>query len=261
MVVCSGLAGRGQADTVTAKLGKPVTADLVGITYGTKSGHGYAGVIPWSNATYSPSNSPYASSIGTSFYSFCVDLGHNIFVGSSYTYTILNTGSNSGNLDSLGGISLLSGSAQTGAVNSLGKLYSIYYNSWVSGSANSLLPTYSANDTAAAFQIAIWDIIYGMNGYTVSSGTPKTLGSTMVSSLTQSKYNSVTPTTLLGLQGVKINGKDSAQDQALLPLFAGSPPGGPSTPLPNAFVSGVVLLGTLCGVNLWKIQADKRKQV
>jgi hypothetical protein len=133
-------APRATAETITMTLdtaGNPVTYNPYGGAATTVGG----GPFHWTQKA--PINSNYTANPIT----YCIDLDDGISKGSTYTYTVQS------NL----ALAPTIGTAATGAA--VTELFDRYYNSSLTNSA-----------TAAAFQLALWDLIYDGSTRSLASG-------------------------------------------------------------------------------------------
>ena len=209
----------------------------------------YVGQINW---TVAGSTSPMFTA-GQSASTYCIQGLQDVFTGGTYTYDIVNL--NSPGLPSGGPDA---GVLDTTAASQIQGLADTYFP--VAGTANG---GYTANETAAAFQLAIWEIEYdgGQGGeafpqvanynYFAQGNLMATGGTsegTDAINLANVWLNNFSPA-----QGVSSFAlvSDGAQDQLVF-----QPGGGtfqvPSAPLPAAFPGGVALLGGLFGARKLK---------
>jgi hypothetical protein len=136
------IAGRAHAASVTATLDDTRPARVVGLNYnGAYLGIGYAGTLNWHVTADDGAGLP------GSFSSYCIDLLQDVYVGHSYTFTLTDVEHTSdpqwptrptgaGGLDAV-------------HAGYLGNLY-----------ASQLDTVGTDADRAAAFQIALWEILY-----------------------------------------------------------------------------------------------------
>jgi hypothetical protein len=122
---------------------------------------GYAGVLNWVDQSTLP-NTDYAT--------FCIDINHSVSTGTSYpSYSVsgapVSTTAN-------GGDSLLN-------ANLVGAIYYLW---------NNYLPTTLTNQTAAQFQIALWDVIYDYNTST-AQGTVGAINNNLTVSTPSNGYS------------------------------------------------------------------------
>jgi hypothetical protein len=105
----------------------------------------YPGVVNWK---LDSSNASWASSLGNSFQTFCIELTQDISPGGTYTYSLVNLAD-----APKPGTSQTGGSGGMGQAkaNAIGALWAADYGS-IAGP--------NADTNAAAFQLAIWKIEY-----------------------------------------------------------------------------------------------------
>ena len=209
----------------------------------------YVGTINW---TVAGSTSPmYTAGQATSTY--CIQALQDVYTGGTYTFDIVN-------LNSPG---LPSGGPDAGVLDTTAA-------SQIQGLANAYFPDaglafggFTANETAAAFQLAIWEIEYdgGQGGEAfpqVANYNYFAQGNLMATGATSEGTDAITLANswlnnFSAAQGVNSFAlvSDGAQDQ-----LAFQPGGGtfqvPSAPLPAAFPGGVALLSGLFGARKFK---------
>ncbi len=209
----------------------------------------YVGQINWS---VTGSTSPMYT-VGQQTSTYCIQALQDVVTGGNYTF----------NIESLNSVGLPSGGSDAGVLDSTAALQ-------IQGFANAFFPDagtavggFTANETAAAFQLGIWEIEYdgGQGGevfpqaanynYFAQGNLMATGGTsegTDAINLANTWLNSFSPA-----QGVDSFAlvSDGAQDQLVF-----QPGGGtfqvPSAPLPAAFPGGVALLSGLFGARKLK---------
>jgi hypothetical protein len=248
LAVAAGCAGvtSARADTVTGSTLSPLPADQLGIKLngiqGIPNGSEtvYAGAINWSRSSstgtvggFETYNSAGAGTVGTAtFTSFCIDIVQDVYVpGGPYTYNVVDP--TAAPIESPGSYNLIT-SAEKYQLQAL-------WGDYISTAMKTA-------DGQAAFQIAIWDIVFGTNKTSVtdtSSAFSVYNASSNVTSLantwlTQSLTDSTNPATFANLLALT---STSAQDQLVSTGGGlGSPPS-VSVPLPMAAQGGIALLG------------------
>lgn len=248
------MASAANADSVTLALPGSITnAVNPGVegglnlnVQGTQMNGAYVGQINWAvSASTSPLFTP-----GHSASTYCIQAMQDVYTGSSYTYNIVG-------LDSTG---LPLGGSDAGVLDSVAAhqiqgFSDTYFP--VAGTANG---GFTANETAAAFQLAIWEIEYdgGQGGEAFpqggsynyfAQGNFKAAGNTegtAAITLANGWLNNFT--TANGVNSFALI-SSSAQDQLVFQPGGGTPP---SVPLPAAFPGGVALLGGLFGARKLK---------
>ncbi|HEY1687146.1 MAG TPA: hypothetical protein VGG19_20465 [Tepidisphaeraceae bacterium] len=132
----------------------------------------FAGQANWSKASGTDSTGNLLALMPTSFTSngtfssYCLDLTQSVFIYQTVTFTGLT--------DSLAAEPMIEPSSQYGGMGSTmaTAVLNLYANEYAAVSAGNQAIQYDANpsdtdsdvnDQAAAFQIALWDIIYGIN--------------------------------------------------------------------------------------------------
>ncbi|HUO10262.1 MAG TPA: hypothetical protein VM008_18290 [Phycisphaerae bacterium] len=208
----------------------------------------YVGQINW---TVAGSTSP-AYNVGDSLSTYCIQGLQDVYTGSTYTYNIVP-------LNSTG---LPLGGGDAGILDSLAAMQ-------IQGLANQYFPVagsasgnFTANQTAAAFQLAVWEIEYdgGLGAESFPQGSSFnyfsqgnltanandsdgvaaiSLANTWLNNFTASE--SVTSLALVS---------DGAQDQLVFQPGGGSTP--PAAPLPAAFPAGAALLAGMFGARKLK---------
>jgi hypothetical protein len=246
------------------------TGTLGSATFSNYTGAGYAGLINWNNASGTDTTGNLLASMPGSFAAngtfstYCIDITQDIGIGGTYPFTGLTT-----NLTDTPVIAPAAGYSGMGSATAqaIDNLYFDEYNIVTAGGsaiqydANASHTDSNSNDQSAAFQIAIWDIIYGINA------TPGTIDVTSNSNRfwVDNGYNSFASFGMVAgmadrfaeqaLTGPKQTfgstilalTTPTAQDQLVvgLPL----PAGGPTVPTPTAAVAGLSLLA---GLGVWK---------
>jgi hypothetical protein len=149
------------ADTITAKISTVIDAP----TYGYKTtnfevnGVAYTGAITGAEVWNYTSGTPVAQ--GSPFYTYCIEITQDVYLGSSYTFTLgpLNTAPQPGTgvmpyPDPVGTPSGMG----TGKAAMIGDLWSRYYADSVTAGAVS--DTTTLQEASAAFQVDVWAIVY-----------------------------------------------------------------------------------------------------
>jgi hypothetical protein len=226
MIASAGLAGAASADTITAKVlnvnsGSPY--ETVNLTVGSTS---YSGAISGEQHWQRTSGAP----VGTSdnFNTFCIEIMQDVYLGQSYTFTLnpnLAGAPTPGNLVG-GGTGGGMGSARADMIRAL----------WAHA-----YPTLPDDAHRAAFQAAIWEIVYE------SSANPLTIGDGYF------KLSASDPTEVAGdaqqyldwLSSANLATAPQANLIALTSSTAQDQITAVPVPAPQAAVAGAALLGVL----------------
>ena len=208
---CAGV--RAGADTVTLidmdqKYATPMYT-TIGVTLnGTSMGQVIAGPEQWQRLSGS-------SALGDNFTTFCIELTQDVWDGAVFTYDI-------GALESVPppGVSLAAVGSEMSKADYLRKLWALHEYQVVDGM------------TGAAFQTAVWDIVYDAD-FSLSAGNFRATGG--ATTLAQSWLTDV---------------KNSQVAYAVPNLVALTNPEGQdqiavATPLPSAALGGLVVLGAM----------------
>lgn len=217
--------GFASAATVTATFNHVNTGADVNVKFNGSDTSTRAGKFTWTELSDTTNALPSATN--TQFTTFCIEFNQHINYNNTYTYDIVDVASapkpgllvNNGN-----GM----GSAKADALREL------WGRHFASIGTNSTM--------AAAFQIAVWEIVYDWGSTGLSSGifrlnTTGDIATQAVSFL--STLNGSGPKAYL--IGMSSGGANGAQDQ----LTLGTPPPptpSPAVPLPTAAVSGLGLM-------------------
>jgi hypothetical protein len=251
------------ADTVniTAIVQTPSPTQIVDVHYGGNPSAGldsigsveaYAGQINWTNTVVGNTDigggllGSLPASFGTgTFSSYCIDITQDINIGQPATFDGLFTGSNLANTPVVAPSNNYQGMGTTAA----SAIQSLYDNEY-----DTISP--SDNDQAAAFQIAIWYIIYSTNpshssvdvtnsgnDFYISGASANVIG--LADSYVDQAYLGDLPATthhtILALTD------EVYQDQLVVGIASNDAP--PSVPAPSAAVAGISLLA---GLGVWK---------
>jgi hypothetical protein len=240
-----------RAETVTATLDSVDPSTLNAQMYlNSNSEVGGSGLIKWTNAsTTDPSaDSTFGTEAGgnKTFYTFCIDLVQNIQEGNNYTYSVnipLSDAPPSGAYTNSG----VTGPMGVAKADEIEALYGLYYN-------NDIIGAGATETNKAAFQLAIWNILYDTD-QTVTSGNfyaSDTLGTLTSADLVQAdaflaaaSTSTDYATNLEALEGMTPT--DAAQDQ--IAVVGGSVT--TSVPLPRPIWGAGVLLGGLILSQCW----------
>ena len=240
-----------RADSVVATLAGANPADIVNITDASIHANNlpvYAGQLNW--------NAIPGSSVGTSFGTYCIDILHDISIGGTYRYDV---DSDLTTAQSMHGttysytygpvLSPIAGTAPT--VDAIQDLWKLFH-------AASL----GNGDSAAAFQVDVWEILYGPsmtvtvyngqgNWQSLASSWLTTVNNQLGTGPQLSDPNLVAlvadPNSVYWLQG---------QDQALAEMPQGTV-NSPATPLPASVSAGLVIFG-LFALSRLKLGASPR---
>jgi hypothetical protein len=208
----------------------------------------YVGQINW---TVTSSTDPMFTAnqkLGT----YCIQGLQDVYTGSSYTYNVV--GLTSVNLPLGGGDAGVLDSVAASQIQGFADSYFAMAGTSVGG--------YTANETSAAFQLAIWEIEY--DGGQGGESFPQSAGFNYFSQGNLSAVGTngegidaiaLANTWLNGFSAARnVNSlalvSDGAQDQFVYQPGGGSTP--PTVPLPAAFPGGVALLGGLFGARKLK---------
>jgi hypothetical protein len=190
------------------------SGDLIGATV--------AGRLSWSVQSVTGDANPYSA--GQTLYTFCTEVNQYVGLGQTYTYDLISAAQ-----------APLSNPMGETAANALGSLFGAYYETAVNGT----------NAQAAAFQIAVWEIVYemadaveGLEDLNVNTGEFRVIAGATA----RAQANSW----LASLAGLLVDGQIlgfgnlSGQDQLALGALAG----GGVVPLPApVMLAGFGLLG------------------
>ena len=171
-----------------------------------------------------PSGPADLALLGTSFFAFCADLAQPVALGQSYTYQV-------GSAAELPQVQLRTGNPAL-AVARLEELWGRYYSQ-----------AGTSNTNAAAFQLAIWEIVHDSaaippslsTGTTTATGVTATTANGWLSSLTGDRSS---------FAGMRLVSLVSANDQDLITAVAA--PVTVSTPAPAGLTVG--LFGSAFGL-------------
>jgi hypothetical protein len=263
----------GAVDTVsiTATVnGAPTPGQLVDIHYTGSLGSSsfseaevaYAGQTNWNRAVGTDSTGtlltlmPLSFANSGTFTSYCIDVTQNIFVGGSFTYTGLT---NSFLTEPI--ISPSSGYTGMGATaaQAVENLFANEYFAVTMGGtaiqydANPNDTDSSASDQSAAFQIALWDVIYGINSAPSSIDVTSSSNGFWVSNYhSLASFNEIAGMADLFAEAA-LNGSDQTFDGTLLAMTSPTLPDqllaifpsdsqAPALPEPAPLMLGVPLL-------------------
>jgi hypothetical protein len=229
---------RGAVDivSITASVnGAPSPGQLVDIHYTGALGSSnfaesevvYAGQTNWNHAVGTDPGGtlltlmPLSFAANGTFTSYCIDVTQNIYIGNAYTYTGLTDAFVATPI-----ISPLSSYAGMGSVaaQAVRNLFADEYGAVTRGEqaiqydANPAHTDASENDQSAAFQIALWDIIYGINSTPASVDVTVSGNGFWVSNFHNlSSFNQVTEMADLFAEAA-LNGSDQTFDGTLLAM-------------------------------------------
>lgn len=226
------LAGAARAGTVTATLDGVSPSQIVGLSYNSQwLGNAYAGALNW---TGQQANGP---GLDGSFTTFCIDLTQDVYIGGTYTYDVADPSLAPNPLPPTAPV----GATGMGAANlqRLQNLYALDYDS-----------IGTDNDRGAAFQIAIWEVLFDTGqSHDVSTGQFAVSGaSTNVINLANQFVADATSSDTLAFRNqLMALTSATAQDQLFIGPPASIEPGPPLTavPTPAAAVGALPLLGAL----------------
>ena len=208
----------------------------------------YVGQINW---TVTGSDTP-AYTVGQQLSTYCIQGLQDVYTGGTYTYNIV----------SLNSTGLPLGGSDAGVLDSVAAMQIQGMADNYFAVAGTAVGGYTANQTAAAFQMAVWEIEYdgGQGGETFPQGgsfnyfaqgnfTASANNSDGTAAITLANswlnnYTAASAVTSLALVS------DSAQDQMVYQPGGGSTP--PAAPLPAAFPAGVALLSGMFGARKLK---------
>jgi hypothetical protein len=257
------VAGSCRAGNVSVNLIAPLNngTPTVSINYGDGSmpsfAYSYIGAISWTQ------NNPVNSVIGSPFYTFCIEINQDVYIGSSNNvYSLTNLAAapipgpvpnnSSGSSTGMG----------AGPADAITRLWHGFY-----GNSPTAMNGTSATDlvNAAAFQLALWRLEYDWNSYAsggyaltdFSHGNFRATNPSAVISLAQTLLSDVLSDTgnygsSGGLQLVALT-SPTLQDQVTIENSVGRVP--PDAPEPSslllAFIGGATVL--LCGYRRRKV--------
>jgi hypothetical protein len=225
------LTGWARADSVTVTLDNVSPSRIVGVTYNNQSlGSVYAGALNWHGQAGN------VHDLTGSFSTFCIDLTQDVYLGSTYTYVVADPSLAPDPLpptESPGSPGLGAASLQR-----IENLYALQYDG-----------IGSDNDRGAAFQIAIWEMLFDTGAtHDVTAGQFAVTGASanVVTLANQFVSDALTPDALSFHNELLALTSRTAQDQ----LFVGAaiPQGGPplaAVPTPAAAIGATPLLGAL----------------
>lgn len=225
------LTGLARADSVTVTLDNVSPSRIVGITYNNQSlGSAYAGALNWHGQAAN------GHDLNGSFSTYCIDLTQDVYLGSTYTYGVVDPSLAPNPLpptESPGSTGLGATSLQR-----IENLYALQYDG-----------IGSDNDRGAAFQIAIWEMLFDTGAtHDVTAGQFAVTGASanVVTLANQFVSDALTPDALSFHYELLALTSPTAQDQ----LFVGAaiPQGGPPltpVPTPAAALGAMPLLGAL----------------
>jgi hypothetical protein len=226
------MASSSRADTYVAANLTGVSPSLATATL-NGSGNFYAGLLNW-NVVATSNSSVFA--VGSNFNTYCVDISHDIGIGGTYQYDLTSLGSAA----ALAGKTYTYGAGSVSMVEAIDTLYSQFY-----GQSTTATLTYSADQEAAAFQGAVWTVLFtppnsiglGDAGATTLEGDELAALDTQLATGGLDAYNVMA---LEADPSGPLPYNVQGQDQALvvMPTFGSSP-----VPLPSASMGGCVLLG------------------
>ncbi len=215
------------------------TADTVYINYSPSGYAGldvYSGFLQWKSTSSSGASNPIANN--TPFATYCIDILSEISLGNPYSFEV-NT--NLGSAAAFSGpYAYVSSATKLQAVENL---WNDFYTSTLGTSSSDIL-------AEAAFQLDIWQILYG-TAFSYS-------GSMAMDDLASSQLTTV-DTQLSAGKYATVNGlyalisTDGGQDQALYQQTGNSGEQPESTPLPRASFAGFALLG---GFGLYSLRVE-----
>lgn len=225
------LAGVARADSVSATLNNVSPSRIVGISYnGSSLGSAYAGALNW---TGQASN---GYDLNGSFSTFCIDLTQDVYLGHSYTYDVVDMSVAPNPLPPTEPV----GSTGLGTTNrqNLENLYALQYDN-----------IGSDNDRGAAFQIAIWEILFDTgSSHDVSTGQFAISGasSNVINLANQFVTDALAPGALTFHHQLLALTSPTVQDQLFLGESTPTQPGPPqAVPTPAAALGALPLLGAL----------------
>lgn len=259
--------GQVKADSVDIQAyvdGAPAPSQLVTVHYtsavlGNVDTGAYAGLINWDRAQIISGSSSLFGDLPSSFASsgtfstYCIDIAQDIAVnGGPYDYSGLTTSLADTPVVSAAGYTGMGSTAATDIAN-------LYANEYAAVSGSGAIQYDSASDTdsnagdkAAAFQIAIWQIIYGTSGLSVADSTNVFYVSSY-GGMDTTEFNEITGmadrfvaeagTATGTLNGTLLALTDSTLQDQLIVGNSASPAA--TVPMPKAAVAGLVLMSGL----------------
>ncbi len=237
-------ASAAQADTVTGTLANPlagqqnVTLTVTGVNGGNPIGE-VAGGFNWTGTSGTGVVGNSIAGSGT-FRSYCIELTQSVSFGGAANWNVSNLENAPIPTTAFSDLS------QHGKADNLRRLFTVVYG------INALDPNALTGDNAAAFQLAVWDIVYDSQegdgsvtpfslsaGDFVATGSATTLG--IANGWLAAINSSISP--LAGVYALTSNnGNGTFQDQVVF-----VPGGGPLVPLPTAALGGLALMSGLVG--------------
>jgi len=201
----------------TLSLGPAEIVYLTDTTYGLNNTAVYAGELDWT-----PTNGSAA------FSTYCIDISSDITLSTAYPYNLLPLGSTL-STSNTGVVKTIDGSE----TNEIELLWGNYHSQTINNPG-----------AAAAFQIDIWQIIYG-SGLTVAPGWgPQDWMDSPQNGWLTSVLNGsapLPPTPLVALDSV------TAQDQATDSFLSSVNPSVSAVPIPSSFAGGILLCAGMAG--------------
>ena len=193
------------------------------------------------------------------FTTYCIEIMQDVVLNSTYNFTVavVKDAPTPGTLVVPNPGPNLPGPMGQAKADMIGKLWALHHSDTLSNDAANLFDKAAG---AAAFQTAIWEIVYENSG-TLNLSTGDLIATATASSVTSSRAISIASSWLSELSNnvtytapnLKAISSSGYQDQIFeLPV----PQGAPGTPLPSAACAGLALLGLL-GASSRRRRADR----
>jgi hypothetical protein len=225
-----------KADSVTATITSPLAGQQdVGVNSPVLHGTDSAGGFNWVNAT---GTGPNGSKIPSSFRSYCIELTQGITLGGTFTFQLANLENAPKPTQSASSLAL------DGKADNMRRLFDVVISGLAAGVAAQDVNTMTG-DYAAAFQLAVWDIVYdkSTNARSIYDGDFFATGSASTLAIADKWLKALSLGNVIdGVYALTSDRPDNFQDQVIYQPGLGS-----LVPLPSAALGGLMLMGGLAG--------------